>query len=74
MLKYPKMKRKQIIDFLTLVLFFGIILSLTIYVGIGALIGEIGDENNNEIEVIMRHKDQFAAASEFIEHQKKEAV
>ena len=29
---------------------------------------------NNEIEVIMRHKDQFAAASEFIEHQKKEAV
>ena len=43
------MKRKQIIDFLTLVLFFGIILSLTIYVGIGALIGEMSDENRDEI-------------------------
>jgi len=32
------MKRKQIIDFLTIVLFFGVLLSLTIYVGIGALI------------------------------------
>ena len=43
------MKRKQIIDFLTLVLFFGIILSLTIYVGIGALIGNMNDKNKDEI-------------------------
>lgn len=38
------------------------------------LIDKIYVGANNEIEVIMRHKDQFAAASEFIEHQKKEAV
>ena len=38
------------------------------------LIDKIYVGANNEIEVIMRHKDQFAAVCEFIEHQKKEAV
>ena len=38
------------------------------------LIDKIYVGANNEIEVVMLHKDQFAAASEFIEQQKKEAV
>ena len=44
------MKRKQIIDFLTLVLFFGIILSLTIYSGIGALIDSHGGKYKQEVK------------------------
>ena len=43
------MKRKQIIDFLTLVLFFGIILSLTFYSGIGALINSQGEKYKQEV-------------------------
>ncbi len=43
------MKRKQIIDFLTLVFFFGIILSLTIHVGIGALIESHNEKDKKEI-------------------------
>ena len=45
------MKRKHIIDFLTIVLFFGVLLSLTIYVGIGAFIDSRADLEKNESEL-----------------------
>ena len=45
------MKRKQIIDFLIIVLFFGVLLSLTIYVGIGALIDLRAEHGENEGEL-----------------------
>ena len=44
------MKRNQIIDFLTLVLFFGIILSLAIHSGIGAFIDSYSEKGKNEIK------------------------
>ncbi len=48
------MKRKQIIDFLTIVLFFGVLLSLTVYVGVGAFIDSRADNEKSEREVFAR--------------------
>lgn len=48
------MKRKQIIDFLTIVLFFGVLLSLTVYVGIGTFMDSRGDNEKNGSEVFAR--------------------
>jgi hypothetical protein len=45
------MKRKHIIDFLTIVLFFGVLLSLTVYVGIGAFIDSRGEDEKTEGEL-----------------------
>lgn len=45
------MKRKQVIDFLTIVLFFGVLLSLTVYVGIGALIDSRGENEETKGEL-----------------------
>lgn len=45
------MKRKHVIDFLTIVLFFGVLLSLTVYVGIGAFIDSRGEHEKNESEL-----------------------
>ena len=41
------MKRKQIIDFLTIVLFFGVLLSLTVYIGIGSFIDSRTDNEKS---------------------------
>ena len=48
------MKRKQIIDFLTIVLFFGVLLSLTVYIGIGAFIDSREEHEKSESELFAR--------------------
>ena len=48
------MKRKQIIDFLTIVLFFGVLLSLTVYVGIGAFIDSRTENEKSSTEVFAK--------------------
>lgn len=54
------MKRKQIIDFLTIVLFFGVLLSLTVYVGIGSFIDSQKAPEKSEGELFSNsyHEDE----------------